>query len=109
MRPLSQILIALIKAAEEIVTRSREFSFNQAQSFNALAEEIKAADNRPCEGERFTFSAMAVVLFVENFYGDRARSSHWQSMIGAELPYLRDDAFRQFQNEREQLKSEGVR
>lgn len=106
MRPLSQALLALIKAAEDIVLRPAAFSFDQAQAFNILAEEIRAADNRPCEGERLTYSAMAVVMFIENFYGERRRASHWQSRIGGEIPYLREDAFRQFENERKQLNSE---
>jgi hypothetical protein len=99
MRPLSETLNQLIAVAEIAIVRPQTRELHTAA---AIFAEIRLADARPAEGIRTTRAALVMVILLEEFLaGDREPTSHHLMLAGAALPWLRGEAWRAVQNEKE--------
>ncbi|WP_316228349.1 MULTISPECIES: hypothetical protein [unclassified Bradyrhizobium] len=105
MKPLSQHMTDLIAIAEDIVRPPEPMVLPK---FDAVAAEIRRIDALPAEDERCTHCAMAMIDLIEGLRFAAQRRSQpgisrtpWLMLIGAALPLLRAEAYRQFVAEKE--------
>ncbi|WP_316214333.1 hypothetical protein [Bradyrhizobium sp. SZCCHNR2032] len=106
MKPLSQHMTDLIAIAEDIVRFAEPVTV--LRRFDAIAAEIRRIDALPAEDERLTHCAMAMVALIDGLRGalqgrtqPNTSRTAWLMLIGAALPLLRAEAYRQFVAERE--------
>jgi hypothetical protein len=102
-RSLSEILTDLIGVAEDVITRpGRYHGYRLDTRFTDLAAAIRNADARPAEGIRTTRAALVMVIALEEFFAsDREPTSHFLSLAGHTLPWLRAEAWTAMHNEKE--------
>jgi hypothetical protein len=103
MRLLSETLIDLIGFAEQTITRpATHYGFAVDIRLAAIATEVRRADAMPAEGIRTTRLALAMVIFLEEFFnGDRSATSRMVGHAGNLLPDLRQEAWTARDNEKE--------
>lgn len=106
MKRLSELMRQLVAVVEEAVTRpvARVESITRAD-FAELAAEIRRIHALPAEHVRCSHAAIAVLELIEGYERvkptDQANGMPWLMLIGATLPLLRAEAWRQLCAERE--------
>lgn len=98
MRPLSGALSILIATAEDVMRRPQDLPSRLPEEFGELATEIRRYDAQPSEGIRCTQGAVIMVTAIEAFFG--VGTYHWQMLIGAVLPILKQEAWQAMKNEK---------
>lgn len=94
MKPLSEHLVALIASIEIIMRWPAERPiafFEPPRGFAEVASEIRRAHERPAEGIRCTYAAIAMLALIEGFAA--TGDPRWQHRMGVMIELLQADAW----------------
>lgn len=100
MKPLSRHMEDLIRIADATLRAPRPLSEGDAVTL----AEIRRIDQLPAETTRHTHAPMAMIAAIEGLQqtdGQAPDATPWLVLIGAVLPVLKAEGFRQLCAERE--------
>jgi hypothetical protein len=101
MRTLAQQLGELITIADRVM-RQPLTAFSDRD--HEIAAELRHSHALPADGVRCTNAAMAMLAALDGLRqsgSSSAEAAPWQMLVGAILPLLRAEAYRQFVAEKE--------
>jgi hypothetical protein len=102
MKPLSEILTALIAIAEELMRKPVQHAVAYLPPhYAAIAAEVRRVHALPADGTRATRAGIVMCEALEGF--DATGADRWQMLVGATLPILRNEAWISLRNERAQV------